>query len=81
MRLSVPVALLLFSVMLSADPLRVIYMAQAGYDPRDVEQRGREFTEETGIEVTLRFEEYEDIYDLVTGRTGEGDAFGRRASG
>ncbi len=75
MKLSVPVALLLFSVMLSADPLRVIYMAQAGYDPRDVEQRGREFAEETGIEVTLRFEEYEDIYDLVTGKTGEGDAF------
>jgi multiple sugar transport system substrate-binding protein len=75
MKLFFSLVLLLFSLVIYADPLRVIYMAQAGYDPRDVEQRGREFTEETGIDVTLRFEEYEDIYDLVTGRTGEGGAF------
>ncbi len=45
-------------------------MAQAGYDPRDVELRGREFTQLTGIAVNFRFEEYEDIYELITGDAG-----------
>ncbi|WP_319561012.1 extracellular solute-binding protein [Marispirochaeta sp.] len=67
--------LILCAGFLSAEPLRVIYMAQAGYDPRDVEQRGREFAEETGIEVAFQFEEYEDIYDLLTGDSGKSGAF------
>ncbi len=55
---------------LFSQPLKVVYMAQAGYDPRDVELRGREYTAQTGNAVSFRFEEYEDIYELVTGDAG-----------
>lgn len=60
---------------ISAESLRVVYMVQAGYDAKNVEQRGSEFTEETGIQVTFQFEEYEDIYDLVTGQHGQDGDF------
>ena len=63
------------STPLFSQPLRVIYMAQAGYDPRDVELRGKEFSRETGISVQFRFEEYEDIYELLTGPEGSGGEF------
>ena len=71
MRLSL-ILFLIIKILLPVcgESLHVVYMAQAGYDPRDVEKRGREFSEETGIDVTFRFEEYEDIYELVTGEEG-----------
>ncbi len=58
-----------------AQSLTVLYMAQAGYDPLDVERRGDEFTLGTGVSVEFRFEEYDDIYDIVTGHEGEEGAF------
>ena len=60
---------------LQAHSLTVLYMAQAGYDPLDVERRGAEFTRETGIEVDFRFEEYDDMYGIVTGEEGEKGEF------
>ena len=56
---------------LQAQSLTVLYMAQAGYDPLDVERRGAEFTRETGIDVDFRFEEYDDMYGIVTGEEGK----------
>ena len=47
------------------ETLNVLYMAQAGYSPQDVEQRSRLFSEKTGIDVRLQFEEYEAIYSLI----------------
>ncbi len=68
-------AMLLSGMMIHAHSLTVLYMAQAGYDPLDVEKRGAEFTEETGVEVSFRFEEYDDIYDIVTGEEGRNGEF------
>ncbi len=66
---------LLSAMALQAHSLTVLYMAQAGYDPLEVERRGDEFTRETGIEVEFRFEEYDDIYGIVTGEEGISGAF------
>jgi multiple sugar transport system substrate-binding protein len=75
MRKRILVFMLLFAAAAPAQSLTVLYMVQAGYDPLDVVKRGDEFTSETGIAVEFRFEEYDDIYDIVTGHEGEQGAF------
>ncbi len=57
--------LLLLPALLAADPIRVLYMAQAGYSPGDIELRSREFTEVHGKAVELTFEEYDQMYTLL----------------
>ncbi len=49
----------------AAQQLRMIYMAQAGYSPSDVQRRAEEFRALTGINVELTFAEYEDQYSLI----------------
>ena len=43
----------------------MLYMAQAGYQPSDIQERAESFEEETGIGVQLHFAEYEDQYSLI----------------
>jgi multiple sugar transport system substrate-binding protein len=58
---------LLFLLAQSAgsETLRMLYMSQAGYQPRDIQARAEEYLKETDNEVRLTFTEYEDVYDLV----------------
>lgn len=48
-----------------AEDLRMLYMAQAGYQPQSIQERAREFTADTGVKVDLTFAEYEDQYNLI----------------
>jgi multiple sugar transport system substrate-binding protein len=43
----------------------MLYIAQAGYQPRDIQARSEEYCRESVKEVKLTFAEYEDVYDLV----------------
>ncbi|HUX11921.1 MAG TPA: extracellular solute-binding protein [Spirochaetia bacterium] len=49
----------------SAENLRMLYMAQAGYQPQSIQERAKEFTHDTGVPVDLTFAEYEDQYNLI----------------
>jgi multiple sugar transport system substrate-binding protein len=48
-----------------AQELRMLYMAQAGYQPSDIIQRADAFEAKTGIAVRLFFVEYEEQYNLI----------------
>ncbi|WP_455381176.1 extracellular solute-binding protein [Salinispira pacifica] len=60
---------LLFTAVVSlpagAEGLRMLYMAQAGYQPQAIQERAKEFTRATGVDVELTFAEYEDQYNLI----------------
>ncbi|MGE5592448.1 MAG: extracellular solute-binding protein [Betaproteobacteria bacterium] len=45
--------------------LNVIYMAQAGYQPEQFAEMTREFTKETGIDVTVNFVRYDEEYQKI----------------
>lgn len=45
--------------------LTMLYMAQAGYQPSDIQDRAAAFEEETGVSVDVQFAEYEDQYNLI----------------
>lgn len=65
--------LLIFShiSMLFGEEIRMLYMAQAGYQPSDIIERAVSFKEQTGIKVNLSFVEYEDQYNLIIASSGE----------
>lgn len=45
--------------------LRMLYIAQAGYQPRDIQARAEEYKRVFGKEVRLTFAQYEDVYGLI----------------
>lgn len=45
--------------------INVLYMAQAGYQPSDMEQMGALFTELTGIDVEFTFVKYDEMHDKI----------------
>ena len=45
--------------------LRMLYIAQAGYQPRDIQARAEEYRRAFGKEVKLTFAQYEDVYGLI----------------
>jgi multiple sugar transport system substrate-binding protein len=45
--------------------LRMLYIAQAGYQPRDIQARAEEYRRVFGREVRLTFAQYEDVYGLI----------------
>lgn len=47
------------------EEINMLYMAQAGYQPSDIQDRARAFEEQTGIRVQTHFAEYEDQYNLI----------------
>jgi multiple sugar transport system substrate-binding protein len=57
--------------MLFGEEIRMLYMAQAGYQPSDIIARAVSFEELTGIKVNLSFVEYEDQYNLIIASSGE----------
>lgn len=61
------------SISIWAQSLEVIYMAQAGYDPEDVEFRSRQFTQLNGVNVHITYEEYDAMYDILTSGRAEFD--------
>ena len=67
------ILLLIFShvSMLFGEEIRMLYMAQAGYQPSDIIARAVSFEELTGIKVNLSFVEYEDQYNLIIASSGE----------
>jgi multiple sugar transport system substrate-binding protein len=48
----------------SAD-LHMLYIAQAGYQPRDIQSRAEEYRRTYGKEVKLTFAQYEEVYDMI----------------
>ncbi len=55
----------LFAQSGGSEALRMLYMSQSGYQPRDIQARAEEYLRETGKEVKLTFAEYEDVYDFI----------------
>ena len=49
----------------SSEELTMLYMAQAGYQPADIQDRAAAFEAETGVSVDVQFAEYEDQYNLI----------------
>ena len=49
----------------SGTDLRMLYIAQAGYQPRDIQARAEDYRRQFGKEVKLTFAQYEEVYDLV----------------
>ena len=45
--------------------LRMLYIAQAGYQPRDIQARSEDYRRQFGKDVKLTFAQYEEVYDLV----------------
>jgi len=45
--------------------IHVLYMAQAGYQPEDMEQMGSLFSEITGINVNFTFVKYDEMHDKI----------------
>jgi multiple sugar transport system substrate-binding protein len=45
--------------------LRMLYIAQAGYQPRDIQARAEEYRRAFGKEVKLTFAQYEEVYGLI----------------
>jgi multiple sugar transport system substrate-binding protein len=43
----------------------MLYIAQAGYQPRDIQARAEDYKRQYGREVKLTFAQYEDVYELV----------------
>ena len=43
----------------------MLYIAQAGYQPRDIQARAEEYKRVFGKEVKLTFAQYEDVYGLI----------------
>jgi multiple sugar transport system substrate-binding protein len=43
----------------------MLYIAQAGYQPRDIQARAEEYRRVFGKEVKLTFAQYEDVYGLI----------------
>lgn len=70
-KLSIVLSLLVCALVLRApaashaQELNMLYMAQAGYQPSDIQDRARAFEEETGVPVDVHFAEYEDQYNLI----------------
>lgn len=67
------ILLLIFShiSMLFGEEIRMLYMAQAGYQPSAIIVCAVSFEELTGIKVNLSFVEYEDQYNLIIASSGE----------
>ncbi len=63
--LALTAALAICSAAAFAQDVRMLYIAQAGYQPRDIQTRAEEYRRETGREVKLVFAEYEDVYRLI----------------
>jgi multiple sugar transport system substrate-binding protein len=63
--LALAAVLAVVSVQAAAEDVRMLYIAQAGYQPRDIQTRAEEYRRETGREVKLSFAEYEDVYSLI----------------
>ena len=63
--LALTAALTLCSASAAAQEVRMLYIAQAGYQPRDIQTCAEEYRRETGREVKLTFAQYEDVYTLI----------------
>jgi multiple sugar transport system substrate-binding protein len=73
MKLLVICLLLFYPWLSAAEGLRVLYMVQAGYTPRAVEERTEQFSAATGQAVSLQFEEYEALYELLVSGSDDFD--------
>ncbi|MGD0725044.1 MAG: extracellular solute-binding protein [Spirochaetia bacterium] len=45
--------------------LRMLYIVQAGYQPRDIQARAEEYRRVYGKEIKLTFAQYEEVYGLI----------------
>jgi multiple sugar transport system substrate-binding protein len=60
--------MMLFSQSMGSPPesaLVFLYMAQAGYQPKDILERTQEYTQRYGTSVKVIFKEYEQMYDGI----------------
>lgn len=56
---------------LTGQNLTMLYMAQAGYQPPDIQQAAVQFEQQTGISVNVTFAEYEDQYKPIVESSGK----------
>jgi multiple sugar transport system substrate-binding protein len=57
--------LVVFSRDVQSADLHMLYIAQAGYQPRDIQSRAEEYRRLYGNEVKLTFAQYEEVYDMI----------------
>jgi multiple sugar transport system substrate-binding protein len=61
----IAVLLAVLSHTVAAASLRMLYIAQAGYQPRDIQARAEEYRRVFGKEIKLTFAQYEEVYELI----------------